>query len=346
MADITITPEIAEKVMSASMRNLIKRISEGSTLGAPDRELMHQFSCSTELTEQHARMRLSVLLRRWSTGGRLTKGELAEIADLVPDTSTVVKRVTRETYQRRLQDYEPIYGQKPNDARTIKRWVSLGRQKSDLPPLDDPASMPAWWTRHMKHQVPKRILDAASAAGPRSTPPAPAAPSSAPRTAAAPPAAPASSTPPPLQQRRTQLRPEDMGFAAKLEQLEQDVHDARQERDAAREDKTDSSRFILAERSYDAVLTRYREFQRDAEKIMSREGRAWSEAEHILSERLHVVNQSLRSLCVRICTKAGVSRETFETLEPVYQSELDSVFSHLAESDFSQPVEPFALEAA
>lgn len=342
-----LTPDIAAKMLAADLRNLIKQVGEGGTLSEAERAQMHRHASDLEVTEEHARLRLSSLLRKWSLGQRLAKDEMAEISGLLPDMQSIARRKTKETYQRKLEDYESIYGQKPNHARTIKRWIKLGRDCTppDLPPLDDPASMPAWWMRHMKQRVPPKIL--AAAGGSKADPPPPA---EQPGTASVdPPPATAdqSQKPHPAKPARKPVETHEIGFAAKLRQAEQDVADALADKAAAEAAiPFDAAAVELADRKYDRAMKRYREFQRDAEDIINREGRAWAEAEQHLSEPLNVMNQSLRSLMVRVATKVGLPREWFERLEPAFQDELDGVFATLAESDYQSTGEPFTLEAA
>lgn len=91
----------------------------------------------------------------------------------VPDDGGVAGKF-RHTYSH----YAVQFGQ---TVRTVKRWVSLGRKAGDPPPLDHPADLPAWWTRHMKIRVPQKVWDAAGGAAmleipAASAPEAPAAP--------------------------------------------------------------------------------------------------------------------------------------------------------------------------
>lgn len=67
-----------------------------------------------------------------------------------------------------LKHYAAVYGYAAEgDAKTIKRFVKKGKEaqpRPDLPPLDDPAQMPAWWRRNFPNrEVPPGIRRAASA---------------------------------------------------------------------------------------------------------------------------------------------------------------------------------------
>jgi hypothetical protein len=64
-------------------------------------------------------------------------------------------------WKRPVAGYEEIYGTK---TRAIMRWISIGRAAGDLPPLDDPIGLVAWWERHMTWRVPAKIQEAAGRA--------------------------------------------------------------------------------------------------------------------------------------------------------------------------------------
>lgn len=66
-------------------------------------------------------------------------------------------------------------------ARAIKGWVKFGKQNDDLPPLDRPAEMAAWWARVMKHSVPEKLLALSRSPIPPSDSPQPNLPPAAPR---------------------------------------------------------------------------------------------------------------------------------------------------------------------
>lgn len=70
--------------------------------------------------------------------------------------------------QAQLDSWSRLYAR---DHRQLRRWIALGLQTDDPCPLDDPAGMPSWWQRHMKHQVPAALLVAARNATPPTPPP-------------------------------------------------------------------------------------------------------------------------------------------------------------------------------
>lgn len=129
---------------------------------------------SPEQLELLKQARAANLLKIWASGRRqLTAVEMAEIAHLLPASndaatattedhqSNAVAPVPRVKYAKLLVKYEEIYGHK---VRAIKCWISIGKKSTppDPPPLDEPAQMPDWWRRHMKHRIPDSINTAAA----------------------------------------------------------------------------------------------------------------------------------------------------------------------------------------
>jgi hypothetical protein len=61
-------------------------------------------------------------------------------------------------YDESYAVYAARYGA---SARTIKRWVKIGRDRDDALPLDQPGEMRAWWSRCMTLRCPPGIVQAA-----------------------------------------------------------------------------------------------------------------------------------------------------------------------------------------
>ena len=74
-----------------------------------------------------------------------------------------------------FEKWSALYGKQ---HRQIRRWIAKGEKEKDPCPLDDPARMPQWWTRHMTWSVPEKITAAAANAQAAATaaqlPPSPA----------------------------------------------------------------------------------------------------------------------------------------------------------------------------
>jgi hypothetical protein len=74
-----VSPEMAEKVLSADLRNVIKKVGDGVPLSPGEREMMERYLAASAEMEDLAKARSAALLRRWATGGKLSKLELKEI---------------------------------------------------------------------------------------------------------------------------------------------------------------------------------------------------------------------------------------------------------------------------
>lgn len=149
-----VSPELADKVLSADLRNLIQKVSGGANLSPAERELMHRYLADETPPEALLSTRKIALTRKWTLGGKLTKEERKEAG--IPDLAPLLHRQTTERYQRPFQHYAKIY---QRDVRNIKRLVAKGRtaEPPDFPPLDAPADMAAWFRRVMG-QEPRENL--------------------------------------------------------------------------------------------------------------------------------------------------------------------------------------------
>lgn len=125
---------------------------------------------SPEQKEQMRDARLAALIRKWVSGKRLPPEDLKSIEHLIPadilakgptspGAKEAIQRATNTRkhakYPKKLPEYAATYGK---DVRTIRRLIRRGKELNDLPPLDDPPIMAAWWRRCMDHQVPDYLL--------------------------------------------------------------------------------------------------------------------------------------------------------------------------------------------
>lgn len=123
-------------------------------------------------TPEEARAtRRAKLFARWSQGGRLSKEEEAEIADLVAQakgepvlaleaTPAAVPGTYKQSYRWYAEtlDFWPEGTSIDSRVRTIKRWVQAGRThqpRADFPPLDEPTQLAAWMGRVMQRDLRK-----------------------------------------------------------------------------------------------------------------------------------------------------------------------------------------------
>lgn len=149
-----VSPEMAEKVMSADMRNIIKKVGDGSPLSPSEREIMGRYLAASAEVEDLARARIAALLRRWATGSKFSKSELKELEAHFAgneDKPGRPARLTQERYDHPLRVYaERIWPDEKLEScvRTLKRWIRKGKKASDLPPFDDFPRLGAWYERH------------------------------------------------------------------------------------------------------------------------------------------------------------------------------------------------------
>lgn len=116
---------------------------------------------------------IAASLRRHARGEKLAPADLALIRGIIPDTGTVVRRVTSATYKLTLREYAERFiqlgmeSQKDNE-RKLKHWIRHGRfgkhdeprDPPDLPPFDTPDQLAAWWRRCMTYKPPDWMIAA------------------------------------------------------------------------------------------------------------------------------------------------------------------------------------------
>lgn len=154
---------LAKKVTAADLRNTIKKVGDGGNLSPADRQMFIAFA-SAEDQAAMREARTSALLRKWLSGGRLTKAEQAEIAHLLPAAAS---RVVSDQYKRAPEDYGHIGIQR----RTFFRWKGHGEMcpdGADLPPFDQPEMLESWYERMrlrgiFKHKFPVAVREAIGA---------------------------------------------------------------------------------------------------------------------------------------------------------------------------------------
>lgn len=338
-----VPPDLAAKALQADVRNALTGVAQGDALPSDKRVLFGSVATGSASPEDILKKRRALLLHRYATAGRLSRDELAEIADLLPDARAIHQRVTTERYAHTLPHYENPSGYK---VRNIKKWLTQGRTKTpaDYPPLDDPAQMPAWWTRNMKRQVPARILAWASAA----TAPAPEQ-----KPASARPASPAEKLPSPPAPSDAPLPAR--GYAAMLERAldaEQAAHQRMMTAEGAAERDDALCRMLFI--TWDKLATKVRELERDKGQILSGDNNygLWTDFEASVEPKLNVLRQSHDALGMRLVTKLAMSAEIASRFLALYAAETTGIYDGFEKKGWSRPQpdevssEEFSLEAA
>lgn len=269
----------------------------------------------------------------WAVAGRMDEEARAIAGEFLPGQGAT--RVTRSRYRENLSGYAERYA---TDERQIKRWIARGRSRApqDLPPLDAPREMLAWWSRNMKWKVPDRLLQAAGGVGVDDPPPATVLEVEA--------KAPMQSG---LGQHvGTRALPEGSGFVAALDrarEAERVAFGAWQHE--LQRDPPDSGAEEMRHRAWQRAVETVRKMEISSEDVLAASGQFVRAKDYETSddEVKAVLHQSLRSLIVRVATKVGLPPEWFQRVNHAYQAELDHTFEKLAASDYA---EPFELRAA
>lgn len=158
-----ISPEMAEKVLSADLRNVIKKVGDGAPLSTAEREMMQRYLASSAEVEDLAKARAASMLRRWATGSKFSKAELKELEAHFAGEVGGKKptSLTADHYDHPLRVYAArIWPDKEVDSgvRTLKRWVKKGKTSHDFPPFDDLPRLAAWYERHHRYvQAPEEL---------------------------------------------------------------------------------------------------------------------------------------------------------------------------------------------
>ena len=251
---------------------------------------------------------------------------------------TAARRATQATYKHPLAHYEAVYGAKPNKGRTIKRWVKTGRERQpvpDLPPLDDPPAMAAWWSRNMTWTVPAKLLTLAQAAPTQASgslePSGEVGKGAGSETQRGADGDAGESA----EKRKPLDLPQGSGFAAALDRAntaERTAYAAWQKELAA--EVINEGNEEMRRRAWERAVEIVRKLEKDAEGILGRDLIAWPEAEQQVQEHLNTMNRAIRSLIVRVATKIGLPQDWFRRVDEAYQSELDRAFDDLASGDY------------
>lgn len=269
----------------------------------------------------------SRLLHVYAAGDRLLgDAELVKLAALLPDRLLIERRMTKARYTKSQEDYAAQYGYA---VRNIKKWIGLGREKSppDLPPLDQPELMASWWTRNMKQRVPPRLL--------LSKPKPEAKPSDQgkPAVALKPPSQPSPESEDALK---------GTGYAAMLNRVNHaELVAWEMWQTALTADPFEPSDEEMRRRAYDRASEQARKVLKDRDSGLAGDdewGR-WEEFELLAQEHVSVLNQSLRSLAVRVATKMALPPETFRRMGDAMNEELDRIFMQLDRVNWRQAVD-------
>jgi|GEM_PF-5959422 len=313
-----ISPDLAEKILAADDRNVVKKVSDGGTLSPAQRDGIAAHAAHTLGSEELAKSRVGALLIRWSKGSRLSKEERAEITAHLP-VARASPGATSNHYPQTMERYGEIYGV---TAKSVKNWVRDGRQQPGepvWPPLDTPSQMAAWYARVKQRKVPDFLL--------RFTGPAQAAPGASPATAPG-----QTSAPPPA---ATPWAPvpivEDFGYGLAVAIAAENLQYSQAQLRKARETPDETGRIKQCETSVNAALSEYRKAKNDEHDLLSKQGDMVPR--RIMMQkfgvRLASLHQGVRSIPLRAASKLALPPETIRSLIASMNDELDGLFTQL-----------------
>lgn len=229
----------------------------------------------------------------------------------------VVSAKGKVRFARPLGEYAAEYGQ---TDRTIKRWIQRGKEAAgglDLPPLDVPSEMPAWWARHFKHRCPDEIHAAVT----RSAPAAPR------------PVAPPASVPSPLSFSIGVIA--GSGYEEMLGRVRAAELSASADYfSAIREDPNDP-RLASLRKTWQELAKQLRELERDAGDILERSGQLVPKAttERVLAELHGAISQGIRSLWPRVKSRFRAATEREQ--DKIWDDEISRLLGRLNETGFA-----------
>jgi hypothetical protein len=266
------------------------------------------------------------VLAKFTGGGRLNKAEIATVGHLLPvEEAPYSKRVTEGMFQKTYREYEATYGKK---MRTIKWWVEQGKSFAggpDLPPLDEPKEMPAWWARVMKQRCPRPVLEAARVHA-----------ATAPPAAAESPSKKAVSPPSNLSPRKPIESLEISSQEERFQQLKEQLALARKDMlEAQAEEPQDPAKIQARQQHWrelreetDKAEEKLFRARRDAGKLVDQE-----EVASALMPMLATVATSIRTLIVRLKPRLRTAASDAEE-DALWNSGLDECFTELVQSGF------------
>ncbi len=310
-------PDLATKVLAADTRNIVQHVGDGGRLSTAERDLVAAGQVAGLDPAALQRSRVAALLLKWSKGQRLSQDERGEISTHLPSSRSALRAATSSHYQHEQKHYAGVF---EVSDKTIKNWISDGRHAAkgeDLPPLDEPAKMAAWYRRVKSRNPPSNLVRLAKSA------PAAAAPASTTSTPSAPAAAPISH--------------DDFGYEIAVRYAAENLDYAQQQLRKARvtlvEGLPDEERIRDCETAVNKALEQYRKAKADEWDNMQRQGDMVPRKIMLgkFAVRLSALHQAVRSCPVRAGTKLALAPDLVRKIVALMNDELDAAFVQLHE---------------
>lgn len=313
-----VSRDLVDKVEAASVRNTIKAVGEGRPLSPAEDDRLQRERLPQITADELSRERQAALLLKWRKGQRLSEAEKAEIKSFLPSDKAAARKASIDSKLHTNAHYTQVYGV---SEKTIKNWCRDGRgmiSGPDLPPLDAPDKMAAWYARtHPDSKVPPKLMELARARLPSTaSPPAPGTPAS--------PSAPSAPS----------IDIEDFAFdqavryaAENLAYNQEQLRTARTSIDPATK-QLDERRIAQLEQAVNKAQESYRKAAADEYEHAQRNGQLVDRRVVFASlrQRLNDLHQGLRSVPVRAATKLAMTPEDTRQLVAAMNEELDALF--------------------
>lgn len=336
MADLD--PSLAQKVLDADVRNLVKKVGDGGTLNSTDRQIFLGMAEGNLSPDAIREARVLALVRKHMDGGRLSQSERDEVSHLLHDATSIITEAVplpQRSGALTQDEIERIY--ELSRAKYF-RWRQTGQavaEGPDLPPFDEPKGMVAWYERMLargtfKHKCPKRLLDLANNGFPAAN--APPSKATAPRPSQA---SSQSSSPP--QHREA---PERRGFLVEHEKLEEHTAILREDYlDAyARNDIENGN--LLKVRYFEAYeMLRKSASQKEPIGLAERSLVKTAHVTEILSAAIPAAIDTLASEAESRALFEAAQSLTFEDFHKARRARIKGSFSILHKSGFVPPLE-------
>lgn len=258
--------------------------------------------------------------------------------------------------------YAAVFGV---SVRTIKTWIAIGRdaRPPERPPLDEPARMKDWYSRHMTNRVPDRLVDLAAsiargtgANSPHSSDSPLAAPlpfvspavaaSSHSDASAGPLFATAAAATTPGATPRTAVPVGSGGFTATLGHLREaaSITGERYARLAA--DPTKEAEAEHAHRIWSKLTKELLAYEKSAQDLLQSSGQSWASSDVIAAlDDLHPpLRDGVLSLYGRLASRLDLL-PTFEQRDRLFRDEARRLFAGLVANKFTASPAPSTAAA-
>jgi hypothetical protein len=148
MADLP--PDLAEKVLDANNRNLVKKVGDGGTLGTTDRQIFLGMAEGNLSPAQIREKGIVALVRKHMDGGRLSAAEKDEVAHLLEDATALIDTPSVPVPSPVGLTEDEVKQFYDLSRAKYFRWRQAGQavaEGPDMPPFEEPKAMVAWYER-------------------------------------------------------------------------------------------------------------------------------------------------------------------------------------------------------